>query len=338
MTWGDFGSGLGAVAGGVGGFALGGPMGAGLGMAAGGALGNAVGGWFDEDGNPAPPPAYVDPSLYTTPGYDQYLQGVGGRQDYYGGRAAPTMDWSMANADHQLALQARDVQGEAIQSYRDVLSGKSPSLPQQQLQQGLATAQAQQAQQAASVRGGGGNALLAAQNAQRTGAGMALATGHQAAQLRAQEMNLARQGLLQGGTQMRGQDLDMRGQSQGQTQMTAQNELAQRGLNDAMIRQLEQNRMAALSGQQAAKGQYASDKLAAQQGNAQSAFQQQQAAQAQRNREQDYQRQLVGGVMQQGGSLAAMGMEEGKNSNRAPADEEWASAWKSNGGGDWPNG
>lgn len=329
----DWGSGAGSLVGaGVGGF-FGGPVGAGLGMAAGGAIGGLVGGLFDEEGEPIPG-AYVDPSLYGTPEYDAYLKSIAARQAGYDSRAAPTMDWTMANQDRQYALEARGIQGEAAQGYRDVLAGKGPSLAQEQLKSGLATAQAQAAQQAASVRGGGGNALLAAQNAQRTGAGMALATGGQAAQLRAQEVAAARQGLLQAGTQMRGQDLDMRGQSQGQTQMIAQNELAQRGLNDAQVRSLEQGRLAAMAGKQSAASQYASDVLSAQQGNSGSAFQQQQAAQQQRNRNEDYQRQMMGGVMQQGGQLAAMGMEKpqgGSNSGK-PTDDEWNKAWSDSGG------
>lgn len=330
----DWGTGAGTLAGGGVGAIFGGPVGAGIGMGAGGTVGGLIGGLFDEEPE-APPPVYVDPAYYTTPGYDQYLQSAGGRQDYYEGRAAPRMDWSMANTDRQLALQSRDVQGEAIQSYRDVLSGKAPSLAQAQLQQGLATAQAQAAQQAASTRGGGGNAMLAQAQAQRTGAGMALATGSQAAQLRAQEMNLARQGLLQGGTQMRGQDLDMRGQSQGQTQMTAQNEAQQRQLNDAMSRSLEQGRLAALAGQQGARSQYASDSLAAAQGNRQAAMAAQQAGQAQANRNEDYQRQLIGGVLQQGGSLSAMGMTQDQSNQGTPSSAEWDSAWQQSGGRKW---
>jgi hypothetical protein len=58
-------------------------------------------------------------------------------------------------------------------------------------------------------------------------------------------------------------------------------------------------------------------------------------AQSQRNRDQDYQRQLAGGVLQQGGSLAAMGMTQGTGGGAAPTQGEWDSAWDSSGGKKW---
>lgn len=326
----EWGSGLGGVVGGGAGAVLGGPLGAGIGMAAGGAIGGLVGGLFDDDENPATPPVYVDPSLYGTPGYDEYLASLSNRQAGYEGRAAPTMDFALANQDRQLALEARGIQGEAAQSYRDVLSGQAPSLAQQQLAQGLTAANAQAAQQAASTRGGAGNLVLAQMGAQRQAAGNSLATNSAMGQLRAQEMAAARQGLLTAGSQMRGQDLDMRGQSQGQTQMLAQNELAQRGLNDAMSRGLEQGRLAGLAGQQAARSQYASDVLQGQMGTQGNTAQYAKMAQDQRNRDQDYQRQMTGSVMQQGGQLAAMGMQQGYGDR--PTDDQWKDSWTANGG------
>lgn len=331
----DWGSGIGTVGGGAIGGVFGGPMGAAVGAGLGGGIGGLIGGSFDEE-EQGPPPVYVDPALYTTPGYDQYLQGVGQQQDYFGGRAAPAMDWSMANQDRAYGLEARGIQGEAAQSYRDVLAGKTPSLADLQMRQGLAQASTQAAQQAASTRGGGGAALLANQEALRVGAANAAQASTQAAMLRAQEVAAARAGLLQSGTQMRGQDNDMRGQSQGQTQMVAANEAQQRAQNDAMIRSLEQGRLAALAGQQGAKSQYASDVIAGQSGNQGASLQMQQMAQQQRNRDQDYQRQLAGGMLQQGGSLAAMGMTQGTGGGGgAPSQDEWDSAWSQGGGKKW---
>lgn len=299
MGWGSIiGGGLGAGAGAI----FGGPLGAGVGMGLGGAVGGALEGAFEDEDPVAP--VQVDPSLYSTPGYDQYLAGVDGRQAGYEGRAAPQLDWSQANADRQLALQARDYQDQAAQSYLDVLSGKAPSLAQQQLQQGLTTANAQAMQQAASVRGGPGNLLLANQQAQRQGAANSLAANAAASQLRAREMDLARQGLLSSGSQMRGQDLEMRGQSQGQVKMGADVELAQTGLNDAMVRQLEQARMAALQGQQQGRSDYAGAVYGAQTG-VQNINAQIQRDNAQRDRD------MTAGIMQTGGQIAAMGMQKG---------------------------
>lgn len=297
MAWGSLvGGGLGAAAGG----ALGGPLGAGIGMSLGGALGGALEGAFSDD--PSAQPVYVDPNDYTSPGYAEYLAGVRERQARYGERQAPTLDWSMANQDRQLALQARGYQDQAAQSYLDVLSGKAPSLAQLQMQQGLTAANAQAAQQAAMARGGPGNLLLAQQGAQRTGAANALAANAAAAQLRARELDLARQGVLAAGSQMRGQDLDMRGQSQGQVKIGADVQLAQTGLNDAMQRQLEQGRLSALGGQQAGQLAYAGAKY-----GSGAAAQQQNQAIAQQNAERD--RQMVGGIMQTGGQLAGMGFQ-----------------------------
>jgi hypothetical protein len=293
---------MGAVGGGAVGGAFGGPLGAGVGMAA----GSMIGGLFDPEEPGAVAPAYVDPALYGTSEYDAYLREVQARQDAYDGRAAPSLDWGMANQDRQLALAARGYQDQAAQSYLDVLSGKAPSLAQMQLDQGRVAANASAGQLAASARGGPGNLLLAQQQAQRQGAANNLAANAAAAQLRAREMDLARQGLLGAGTQMRGQDLDMRGQSQQQVKMGADVQLAQTGLNDAMARSLEQGRLAAMGGQQNAQLAYANNALGAQTGviglNAQ-----RQADAAQR------QRDAQAGFMQQGGQLAAMGFEADKN-------------------------
>lgn len=331
MSWGSLiGGGLGAVGGGL----LGGPMGAGIGMSLGGALGGAVDGAFSDDPNVAP--ANVDPNLYGTPGYDDYLAGLGSRQAAYGERGAPTLDWSQANQDRGYALQARGYQDQAAQSYLDALNGKGPSLAQQQMQQGLTTANALAMQQAASARGGPGNVLLANQQAQRTAAANSLATNAAMGQLKAREIAEARAGLLGAGSQMRGQDLDMRGQSQAQQKMGADVQLQQTGLNDAMQRQLEQGRLAALQGQQGARDAYAQDMLKAQMG-VQGINAQTQQANAERDR------QMVGGVMQTGGQLAGMGFQAGENeknrqaaygSKPAPAAPPAGGGWGSGYGSD----
>lgn len=324
-NWGTAAGGLGGAA--VGG-AIGGPMGAGVGLAAGSLLGGAVGDMFEDN----PDPAYVDPSLYKTPEYDAYLAGLDERRAAYTERMGPTLDWSQANADRQLALQARGYQDQAAQSYLDVLNGKGPSLAQQQLQQGLTTANALAMQQAASARGGPGNVLLANQQAQRTAAANSLATNAAMGQLKAREIDAARAGLLGAGSQMRGQDLDQRAGSQNQQKIGADVELQQTGLNDAMVRSLEQARLTAMGGQQDARSQYAQAVLAAQGVNAQT----QQA-------NKDYTRQLAGGIAQTGGQLAGMGFQAGENEkNRqaaygnkpAPAPPPAGGGWGSGYGSD----
>lgn len=146
----------------------------------------------------------------------QYGQGVGlqnqARMDQRGG----------------LAMTA-----DAANMYRQMAMGQGPSLAQQQLQQGLQQAQAQQASMAAGARGGGAN-LAAAQMAASSQMGQQSAMANQqAAQIRAQEQIAAMQGYgglagqygQQAGA-MRGQDLGYAGMAQSGMGMQQQEALA----------------------------------------------------------------------------------------------------------------
>lgn len=136
--------------------------------------------------------------------------------------------------------QARTQQGrglimteDAANMYRQMAMGQGPSLAQQQLQQGLQQAQAQQASMAAGARGGGAN-LAAAQMAASSQMGQQSAMANQqAAQIRAQEQLSAMQGYgglagqygQQAGA-MRGQDLGYAGLAQAGVGMQQQDALA----------------------------------------------------------------------------------------------------------------
>lgn len=147
-------------------------------------------------------------------------------------RDAYQLDWSQANADYDRQLQARGMQGEAAQNYRDVLSGKAQSVAALQAEQGGQRAQAHALQTAASVSGGGAGRALAARQAMRVGAEAQLDASGKAAIVRAQEQEMARQGLAGVANQMRAGDAASRQQSMGGAQAQGQLEMQQRALND----------------------------------------------------------------------------------------------------------
>jgi hypothetical protein len=88
--------------------------------------------------------------------------------------------------------QAREQQARLMGEYQDVAAGKGPSIAQMQLRQGQQEAAGRAAQMAANTRGGGGNILTAQRMAQSQGAEQAAAVNAQAAQLRAGEIERAR--------------------------------------------------------------------------------------------------------------------------------------------------
>lgn len=86
-----------------------------------------------------------------------------------------------------LAMSARADQAALASRYGDLEAGRGPSLAREQLREGANTAANNATNLAASVRGGGGNQLLAMRQAQNVGAQQAAAANSAAAQVRAQE-------------------------------------------------------------------------------------------------------------------------------------------------------
>lgn len=156
-------------------------------------------------------------------------------------REAPKLDWSQANRDYEASYDARRQQQENVQDFRDVLSGKAPSLAQEQLKAGLDRALQNNAAQAAGARGSAQG--LAARAAAFAGAEAGQKTAQDAAMLRAQEVAAARTGLTGALGQMRGQDFTARAGSQQQQQIIGSNELDQRRLNDARSAMFWQSEM-----------------------------------------------------------------------------------------------
>ena len=148
--------------------------------------------------------------------------------------------------------QARQYQNLAAGSYIDTLRGRTPSVAQLQMQQGLQQAQQNAQSMAAGARGGGANQAAAMRSALQANAGLAGQTNAQSGQLRAQEMADARAGLLGAGNAMRGGDF----QNQGQY-------LQNRGANDQYQTNMEQLGMQTQLGNMQSMGR--SEELQAQQ-------------------------------------------------------------------------
>lgn len=309
------------IGGGIAGFALGGPVGAGIGYAGGTALGSAVADEIGGDeggsgGNGQYAPVYVDPKYYDTAQYDSYLRDVSRKEGAYADRDAPTLDWEMANADREMALQARQQQSAVAEEYRRAAAGLAPSVAEQQMRQGLAAANADALQVAASTRGGGGNVLLAQRQAQQQGAASALATEQNAAVLRAQETAAAREGWGKMVNAQRGQDLEMRGGSMAQTRAEADVELAQRAQNDAMVRAAWAQRLAAVEGKanvnMAYSGAVTGTQQASRANNAAAAAAAAAAEQARKDA-------MIGGALKTGGEIAALGFQQSENEKNRQA-------------------
>lgn len=354
MGWGSIiGGGLGAV----GGFMVGGPVGAGVGMGLGAGLGGQVEDSLSSDeggggGAQTYQPAYVDPKYYDTAQYDSYLRDISQKEGVYDDRSGPVMDWEMANTDREMALQARSQQSAVAEEYRRAAAGLAPSVAEQQMRAGLAAANADALQVAASTRGGGGSILLAQRQAQQQGAASALATEQNAATLRAQETAAAREGWSRAVNAQRGQDLEMRGGSMAQTRAEADVALAARAQNDAMVRDAWAQRAAAIGGAANVNIAHGNAHLGAQT-NAQNLSAQSAAAAAERaaaaaNAKAARDAQMTGAMMSTGGQVAAMGMqaEEGDKNRAAalqaagygpaqPAGPSWESAWEQSGGGSY---
>lgn len=142
------------------------------------------------------------------------------------GRSAPTV----AGPDLSQSNQIRDQQQSLIAALQARASGRSPSVAEMQLHQGLGSALQSQASVAASQRGisPGMAARLQAQGT----AGLQQQTNAQAAQLRAGEQSQAEGALAGALGNYRGQDLSAAGLSQQSSLANQQAELANRAQMD----------------------------------------------------------------------------------------------------------
>ena len=158
----------------------------------------------------------------------QRYQGLGAAA---GARQAYQPDYQYAAQSRQMAGQSRDQQGQALALQMDAARGNAPSraeiLGRQNIDQGL---QAQMAG-AASARGGPLAQAAAMRQAQTNAAAQQQQGTQQLSAMRAEEMAGARNAAMAGASGMRagdqqGQALDLQ-----TTQQWAQNEQAQRQLN-----------------------------------------------------------------------------------------------------------
>lgn len=238
----------------------------------------------------------------------------------------------MADADRQFALDARARQMSTADELQAYLNGDRQSLADQQLRANLQRVQAAQQNAAANVRGGAGNQLAAAQDTARAQLAAGLETNRQGAELRAQEEATTRAQLAQLTTATRGQDLSMRGQSQGQSQFDVQAAQQNQAANDAQRRFYESLRLqGAQSAAQAQQGQA---------GASQSAHGQVLGINAQREQAQaDRDAAMTGSLMQSGAGFAGQAYaggnswgSQGPDPNAPVTDDEWAKAWGTAGG------
>ncbi len=157
-----------------------------------------------------------------------YYMGLGaGSQNRMGAQA----DYTAANADRQNAALARAQQDQALGLQRDAAMGLTPSVAQQQMQQGLDQAMRGQESQRSSARGAAGVAMAdyaAAGNI----ASAQQQVGVQSSILRAQEMAQARDAYQAGATGMRGMDYSAAQQAAGMAQFQTEQEMRQRQMND----------------------------------------------------------------------------------------------------------
>ena len=136
---------------------------------------------------------------------DRYRQELSGRD---------AQALAMAGGEAGAAQQARGLQGDLYGQYGAMARGEGPSLAAMQMRAGLDQAQQQAGQQAASVRGGAGNQLIAQRMAQQTGAALASQAAQATSELRQREQLAAMEAQAGLAGAMRQGDLASRGLSE----------------------------------------------------------------------------------------------------------------------------
>lgn len=209
-------------------------LGAGLGFAAGGPggalLGAGLGGMAEDQlfGAGAPSAAVAPPAPVTYGGTAMDYAGAMQRADM---RDAPLANYSLADQDRALAMQARQDQLLELERLRATARGEGPSAAAIQMQAAQEQAAANAANVAASARGTSGQGL-ATREAIRAQMQGAQTSARDTAIIRAQEALQAQQAATALASGMRGQAGQERGMSQQQAQFQAQQQLAGRGMND----------------------------------------------------------------------------------------------------------
>ncbi len=178
---------------------------------------------FSTQGNPDPYAAPVDDRAFQWGG--TYGGGNNAMWQYQEKANQSANRGNAYDIDQGMQMGARVDQMSAMNSYRDAMNGKGPSIAQMQLAKGAADNNAAASGMAASSRGGGANMASAQRNAMMQQGSNNSNLGQQSAMLRAEEINQARAGFAGAASQMRGQDQSWQG-------VMSQNALANRQLND----------------------------------------------------------------------------------------------------------
>ena len=189
-------------------------------------------GQMQQDDRPRDKPFYGNVTGYTQQQIDRSRQ-MGADA---AGRAAYQQNFGDYNAGMSQGNYDRGQQQHALQLQQQAALGNAPSraeiLGKQMADQGIASQMAM----AGSARGGALAQAAAMRNAQGGQAAYMQNATNQMAGLRAQEMAQARDAYQQGATGMRQQDYLAANTGLQKTGLETQNELAQRGMNDAQQR------------------------------------------------------------------------------------------------------
>ncbi len=202
----------------------------------------------------------MDASAYD-PTNPQQLGYMSGMERSVNDRQAPQIDQGLGLPEQQ---QDRDAQGQLIGTLQNDVAGRGPSAAMAQLNAGR-DANINQAQSMAnSARGGAGAMALAQRSAMMAGANATQQTAGQAAILRAQEMQQARQNLGTALQSRRAGDLGYNGQNiqvAGQNatlaqQQTGQNDTASQGWANLYMQAMNGDRNAQMQLEQLNSNNY----------------------------------------------------------------------------------
>ena len=160
--------------------------------------------------------SHTDPSAYNVQRDQFKWGGRSGQADFdvnrYQGMGAEAQNRGLNSTYEAQQQDSRGYQRAGLGSAMDAMYGRTPSVAQQQMTQGLGQSQANAMSMAAGARGGGANqaaAMRAAMGANMQGANQIT---QQTGQLRADEMAQARGQVLSGGNAMRQGDFQAQNQ------------------------------------------------------------------------------------------------------------------------------
>lgn len=152
-----------------------------------------------------------------------------GKSNFSAKSGAEAADWTQADEDRRLALEARGQQQGFNAYLQNVMAGNGPTVAQTQFDKNRQQVQNQIASQAASARGG--NVALAARSAANAGANASQTAAMDASMLRAKEQQEAAGMYGSNLSNMRSQDANMQQLSQDRQKALIDAKTRQEGMN-----------------------------------------------------------------------------------------------------------